>query len=136
MSTTILERWGDILLEALETRKPGATLVRLAHDGSGEHEVAVLPIDLHPTEALRGYEAPAECYALGIATGGWAAPMDGTRPSAHPDAQRIFQIVLVDRTGAVVSRVRYPDGSVMREPPEYGAVLDALRSALGIRAVA
>ena len=138
MSTTILDRWADILLEALDTKKPGATLVRLERVGGEEHELALLPVDVHPTEALAVLDLPESCYAVGVATGGWAAPMDGRpgRPSGHPDARRVFQVVLVDRAGAVVSRVRFPDGSIMKEPPGHGAILDALRAALGLPAAA
>ncbi len=136
MSTTLLDHWADLLLEALDTGKPGATVVRLSDDRSGEHELAVRPIDVHPLEALSGFEAPASCFALGVATGGWAAPMDGIRPSEHPEGQRIFQVVLVDRSGRVASRIRFPDGSIMTDAPGSGAVLDALRQALGVGAAA
>lgn len=135
MSTTDLERLADILLAALDSHAPGATLVRIDIDGEGEPDVALKPIDVHPTVALAKLGAPASCHALGIATGGWAAPMGGVgRPSAHPDAQRVFQVVLVDRAGGVAARLRLADGSVMTEVPATGAVLDALRAALGLRA--
>ena len=135
MSTTIIERLADILLEALATEAPGATLVRVDLVPPGEHELALLPIDVHPTVALAGFRPDPSCYALGVATGGWAAPMGGTgRPSAHPDAQRVFQVVLVDRGGAVAGRMRRADGSVMTEAPASGDVLDALQAALGVQA--
>lgn len=136
METTVLERWADVLLEALRTHEPGATLVRLDQDGAGDFELALRPVDTHPVEALAQLDRPVPCHALGVATGGWAAPMGSVRPSAHPEARRIFQVVLVGRDGVVVSRVRYPDGSVMTEPPGAGAVLDALRAALGLSAAA
>ena len=62
--------------------------------------------------------------------------MDGGRPSAHPEGVRIVHAVLVDRDGGVVSRLRRPDGSIMREPPSSGAVLDALLLSLGLPATA
>lgn len=136
MSTTIvLERMAEILLEALDSEAPGATLVRIDLVPPDEVELALQPIDVHPTQALAGFRPPASCYALGIATGGWAAPMGAKgRPSNHPDAQRVFQIVLVDRAGATVARLRLADGSVLTEAPAGGAVLDALRTALGVQA--
>jgi hypothetical protein len=137
METTVLERWADVLLEALRTNEPGATLVRLDRDSAGDSELALRPIDTHPVEALAELDQPMRCHALGVATGAWAAPMGSSvRPSAHPEARRVFQVVLVGQDGSVVSRVRYPDGSVMTEPPGAGAVLDALRTALGLSAVA
>ena len=136
MSTTIvLERLADILLEALDSEAPGATLVRVDLVPPDELELALKPIDVHPTEALAGFRRPASCYALGVATGGWAAPMGAKgRPSNHPDAQRVFQVVLVDCAGSTVARLRRPDGSVLREAPAGGAVLDALLTALGVQA--
>lgn len=134
MSTTALERLADILLEVLDSPAPGATLVRVDLVDE-EIELALKPIDVHPTAALAGFRPPASCHALGIATGGWAAPMGGTgRPSNHPDAQRVFQVVLVDRAGAVAGRLRRADGSVLTEPPAGGDVVDALRVAMGARA--
>ena len=56
------------------------------------------------------------------------------RPSAHPDAERVFQVVLVDRGGAIAGRLRRADGSVLTEAPAGGDVLDALRAALGVQA--
>lgn len=135
MSTTTLERLADILLEALDSQEPGGTLVRVDLVEPEDVQLALKPIDVHPTVALAGFRVPASCYALGIATGGWAAPMGAKgRPSNHPDAQRVFQVVLVDRAGAIVGRMRRPDGSVLTEAPASGDVLDALRAALGVRA--
>lgn len=135
MSGPTLDRLAAVLLEAFDTNEHGATLLRIDDDGSGEFDIGLMPIDCHPVDALEVVDVPASCTALGVATGGWSAPISDLRPSAHPDAQRIFQVVLVDRAGTVASRVRYPDGSVLTAPPSEGAVLDALRTALR-RAVA
>lgn len=137
MSTSLLDRWADILVGALEQNEFGATLVRLDHAPDGDHDLGLQPIDCHPTEALAGFTAPDSCYALGVIGGGWAAPMGGKgRPSGHPDAQRIAHVVLVDRNGIVAGRVRFPGGKVMKEAPQAGAILEALRVALGLPALA
>lgn len=132
MDETELEQWADLLSEGFGAHDPGPTLIRLDRAASGDHELALRPIDVHPVEALAALKRPVDCGALGVAIGGWAAPLGPTRPSAHPDAERVFQIALVNRDGFVVSRLRYPDGTVIKEPPATGAVLDALRTALGL----
>jgi hypothetical protein len=122
----------DALIDQYGRPTLGATLLRLErHPVSGEISVRMRPLKRHPVDALRRFRAPASWIGLGLLTGGWAAPLDGTRPSAHPEAQRITQVVVVDRGGRVESRVRFPDGSIMREAPSVGAVLDAMRAALG-----
>lgn len=138
MTLTGLHTWADLLLEAFAGAGPAdACVVRLAQlPGSPEEvELGLLRLDgRHPTEVLHELLVDGECVALGVACGGWAAPMHdgGARPSAHPDAERILQVVLVGRGGEVVSRVRFPDGTVLTEPPAVGAVLEALHHALGV----
>ena len=90
------------------------------------------PLDCHPVDALMRLRVPPSWVGLGVVCGGWAAPLDGGRPSAHPDAQRIVVVVLVGRDGAVVSRMRWPDGTVISEVPADGEVLQAMRLALGL----
>ena|SRR5437588_239755 len=136
MSLDMLGHLADILLEATPGPFVGATLVRVVfHRGRGDDfELGLKPLDCHPTEALDGFRAPRSWTALGVIAGGWAAPMDdGIRPSAHPDAMRVTNVVLMDRKGRMVGRVRYPDGSVVEGPPGYGAIVDALRYSLHVR---
>lgn len=135
MSVTILDHWADVLIEQFEGEAVvGASLVRLVRPDAacGEVELGLADIDGHPVDALDGFVAPDSWTAIGVVNGGWVAPMGGVRPSAHPEAQRILQVVLIDRCGEIASRVRYPDGSIMSSPPTYGAVLDVLRAALGL----
>lgn len=139
-----LESWADLLLTAFVGCGPGdASIVRLVepHDAPGEVELGLLRLDgAHPCEVLDELAVEPSCAALGVAAGGWAAPLgplvrDGPmRASAHPDAERILQVVLVARSGEVVSRVRFPDGTVLTAPPADGAVLSSLREVLSMSA--
>jgi hypothetical protein len=63
---------------------------------------------------------------------GWAAPIDSpVRPSAHPDAQRVHQAVVLDRAGVLLGRMRHPDGTIIDlGRGGHGRVPDALRSAM------
>ena len=45
--------------------------------------------------------AGAVITLLGVAGGAWVGPMGPVRPSAHPDARRVFHVVLVDRESEV-----------------------------------
>ena len=86
----------------------------------------------HPLMALMGFVAPHDWWALGTITTGWIGPMDGTRPSAHPDGQRVAQAIVVTRDGDVMCHVRAADGETFSEPPSTGRVFDALHRALGL----
>ena len=136
MRADTMGRMADILISTCDEPVVGASLIRLASvkGAPDEFEFGIKHLDGHPVEALEGFRAPRSWFGLGVLTGGWVAPMDGTvvRPSAHPDAVRISQVVLMDRKGRVESRVRYPDGAIMSEVPTMGVVLDALRAALGL----
>ena len=133
-----LAAWADLLLTAFTGCGPGdASLIRLVEPpgAPGEVELGLLRLDgAHPCDVLDELLVEPSCVALGVAAGGWAAPMprDGPpgRPSAHPDAERILQVVLVARSGEVVGRVRFPDGTVLTAPPADGAVLSSLRAVL------
>lgn len=130
-----LERWVDVLIESFASETVGGWLLRLSRPDDGaddELEFGVLPIEGHPSDFLAGFRAPASWLALGVAGGGWLGPIGRLRPSAHPEGRRIFHVVMVDRDGHVAGRVRLPDGSIMTEPPGYGAILDSLRVALGL----
>lgn len=135
-----LETWADLLLTAFTGCGPGdASLVRLAEPPGHPDEVELGLLRLggaHPCDVLDDLLVEPSCVALGVACGGWAAPLDPlvrdgpAPPSAHPDAERILQVVLVARTGEVVGRLRFPDGTVLTAPPADGAVLSSLREAL------
>ena len=131
-----LDKLADALIDEY-AGTVGATLIRLVQcEDPEEVEFGVRPLDGHPADELAGFRAPESWVAIGVVTGGWMAPMAGIRPSSHPDAKRITQLVLVDREGTIVSRLRRPDGSIFCEPPSSGAVLDALLSSFGLSATA
>src|SRR5262245_26264574 len=117
-----LDNLADALIDEFRDTV-GATLIRLVQcDDPEQVEFSIKPLDGHPADELEGFRAPESWVAIGVITGGWAAPMTGVRPSAHPDALRVTQLVIVDRDGTVFSRLRYPDGSILCEPPSSGAV--------------
>jgi hypothetical protein len=133
MSGDELHALADFLVEKYGGTAVGSLLVRVErHRKTGETQVGVRPLDGHPADALNRFHAPTSWIALGLVCGGWAAPMDGVRPPAHPDALRITHVILLDRNGDVASRLRFPDGRIMGEPPSEGAVLDALKASLGV----
>lgn len=71
-----------------------------------------------------GWLAPPACWATGLVAGGRTVPID------HPDdGQRlpVRVICLQARSGLVVSRVDFPDGSMIDEPPAAGHIVDLLR---------
>ena len=91
-----------------------------------------------PADILLGTVAPDGWVALGVAVRGWARPLDpttgGTASTAGGGGWRrrsSSSVVLVHRSGKVVSRLRVGD-EVHREPPAYGLTLDGLQRALGL----
>ena len=133
-----LGRTAELVMEQLDEPMVGSSLVRLVRTGDepDDFELGIRPLEGHPADVLEGFRAPASWVVLGLASGGWLAPMEGIRPSQHPDAKRITQVVLIDRNGSIGCRVRLPDGSTMCEAPTVGAVLEVLRAALGLPRVA
>jgi hypothetical protein len=113
---------------------PFSTLVRITGvDGEG-FDLGLLDLEGHNvTDALLGMSAPDDCWAVGVVTGAWAAPMGShLRPSAHPDAVRVRLTVMVDRLGDVVALSDFADGRDAPEPPLEGPTVDALRRSLGL----
>jgi hypothetical protein len=97
-------------------------------------DAILVALDCHPVDFLERYQGPPDLIALGLVSGGWAAPIDSkVRPSAHPDAKRIVTACVAGVDGTIVDRIRMPDGSVInpsKKEPGFGAVPDALRAAL------
>lgn len=96
-----------------------------------------------PLLSLVGLVAPADAAAVGIATGGWAIPpdrLDGAvdvdrgrlarRPSSHPDAVRVRTLVLVERSGLGLSRLRIAGGPPRDAELPEGFATDVLRRTL------
>ena len=90
-----------------------------------------------PADVLLGTVAPDEWVALGVAAHGWARPLDpatggiASTVGGRGWRRRSSSVVLVHRSGQVVSRLRVGD-EVHREPPAYGLTLDGLQRALGL----
>ena len=134
MSRVDVGQWADTLI----VRYAGHDVIGNAlfpitrpSDLSAPLEIEMHPLDRHPVDFLPGFRPPPSCVALGLVSAGWAAPMESrVRPSAHPEARRVLQAVVVTPEGDVGARVRLPDGSVIDPGPLHGRVLDALRAAL------
>jgi len=139
MSLVDVDHWADTLMkryDGLDVIGNALFPITLPTHPSAELETELVALDRHPVDYLRRYRPSPRCIALGLVSAGWAAPIDSTvRPSAHPDAQRIVQAVVVARDGQVGSRLRFPDGRVVDGGSGgYGRVLDALRAALARQA--
>src|SRR5438876_9249583 len=117
MSAVELGRLADLLIHrCTEPNMTGSVLFPFVHADVEEKDLdgLMIPFQEHPADHLRRYRPPFGCVALGLVTAGWAAPMDSpVRPSAHPDAQRIVNAVVLGRDGLLVGRLRLPDGSIM-----------------------
>ena len=135
MSIIDVDHWADTLINRYADHDViGNALfpLTLAHAGAANPPEPI-PLDDHPVPFLARYRRPPGCLALGLVSAGWAAPIDSkVRASAHPDAQRILQCVVLACDGAIGGRLRMPDGTIHVGAPGYGAVLDALRVTLGL----
>src|SRR5437899_9036034 len=111
--TLALDPWITILEHAIP-KDENAVLVRLSQPDDDEVEVGVLPLGgVHPADMLDGFDAPADWAALGIVCRGWASPMDGERPSLHPNRRRVLATVLLDRAGNWAGRTITESGDVV-----------------------
>lgn len=106
---------------------------QLVHVAATDDGLTVGLLDLEgapPADVLLGTVAPDDWVALGVATGGWAHPLDAG-PGDRRGPTRTVVVVLVLRSGDVVSRLRVGD-EMIHEPPAYGLTLDCLQRALGL----
>ncbi len=130
-SADVLVRFAGELADAfLETVSDGGEgmLVHIAPAADGWN-IGVRDLEgAPPADLLLGFVAPDEWVALGVATGGWAHPLD-VAPSVATRRQRVAVATIVLRAGPVVGRMRMGD-EVLRTPPAYGLSLDALQRAL------
>jgi hypothetical protein len=134
MSVVDVHAWVDTLMGRYADRDvTGSALFPLTERPNGaDLDCKMVPLDRHPFDYLVSYRPPRGCVALGLVTAGWAAPIDSpVRPSAHPDAQRILQALVIAADGQEAARLRYADGRIV-DPGQggYGRVLDALRAAV------
>lgn len=125
----------DHLADALDADELTPSLLHVAGVDGGGFDMGTLPLDgQHPTDLLLGFTAPADWYALGLATGGWAYPVDQRN---RPDRTRIrVQVVsLLTRSGELIHRTRSGDPALARSLSEElpaGEQVDLLRLALGL----
>ena len=103
----------------------GGALLRIHQAASGADCLAWLPLHgAHPLEALLGYVAPPEWWAIGVCAPGRAHSVDGT--------DDVTATLLVDRAGATASILqRGDDREVLPGRPD-GVLADACRRALGL----
>ena len=127
IATAFLGDLADSLGRAVADNGGGA-LVHVVPSAGGP-DVGILPLDgLAPTDVLLGAVAPADWAVLGVATLGWARPLDRRRAAPR---SRAVVVVLAARDGRVVGRLRQGD-RVLTEPPAWGITLDCLQRALGL----
>lgn len=108
---------------------PGGLLVHVTPATDG-YDMGVAPLDGNPpADVLLGMVAPEHWCALGVASRAWARPLDGEAKFADPTPAGV--VVLVTRSGEIVSRVRQGE-RVLTEAPAYGRTLDGLQRALGL----
>ncbi len=91
-------------------------------------------VDLH--DALLGFVAPDDWWAVGVAVSGSvvgdAGPAGRGRPRRHRAASRVRVTALVARDGRAVSVVRQGSQAETLDEPPSGLVGDSLRRALGL----
>lgn len=125
----------DHLADALHADELTPSLLHVAGvDGAG-FDMGTLPLDdQHPTELLLGFTAPADWYALGMATGGWAYPV-AQRDQADRQRIRVHVVSLLTRSGELIHRTRSDDPALARSLSDElpaGEQVDLLRLALGL----
>lgn len=126
---SFLEALADSLCEVIAGGGDGF-LVHLVAAPDG-HDVGTKPLEgAAPVDLLMGTVAPDDWWALGVAVGGWVRSM-GPGGQIGDRIGRAANVVLVARTGEVVSRVR-TDCRTLTEPPSYGITLDSLQRTLGL----
>ena len=89
-----------------------------------------LPEGSQPVDELWGFRAPDSWIAAGVVSYGWCGPL-GSRPSLHPDRQRVRLTTLMDRTGREACTAALEDGTVIDEPGE-GRMRDVLLLVMGL----
>lgn len=70
---------------------------------------------------------PSGCVGIVLATTGWVAPMDGVRPSAHRDRQRVRMVTLVCGHGAECTLILAQGESAELLSGAVGTVPELLR---------
>ena len=105
--------------------------------GTAEFGVKQLEPGEHPVDVLLGFVAPHEWAVFGTITFGWAAPLDGLRPSKHPKRSHVRAVQLIGRDGTEAAVMRTPDGEPVplssgMGPIARGNVPDCIRRSLNL----
>lgn len=114
-----------------EESDPGNWLIRLDNVDDVGGNLGLKPLDEHPVDALRGFTAPDDWFAVGVASDGWAHSLE---PAARAARQRIRMIALVARDGSEVSAMRRYGHDELEFLPGRadGDLADTLRRALDL----
>ena len=134
------QRLAVVLLEALgdhvaESGHPAWVYVA-PEPGSQDEETFVLGLSEDPA-ALLGRTAPPEWQAIGVvATGSVIVLVDGPPGARAPrrSGATLRMSCLVTRQDGVYCKAVTSDGHTIEQPPESGAMLDALKRCLGLPA--
>ena len=134
------QRLAVVLLEALgdhvaESGHPAWVYVA-PEPGSQDEETFVLGLSEDPA-ALLGRTAPPEWQAVGVvATGRIRTLVDGPARTCAPrrTGATLRMSCLVTRQDGVYCKAVTSNGRTIEQPPESGAMLDALKHCLGLPA--
>jgi hypothetical protein len=115
----------------LEEPDGGNWLIRLDNVDEVGGNLGLKPLDEHPIEALTGFTAPDDWFAVGVASDGWAHSLE---PAARVARQRIRMFALVARDGSEVSAMRRYGHDELEFLPDRadGDLADTLRRVLGL----
>jgi hypothetical protein len=128
-TTTVTELLTAIAhgVEAAVHSEPQGTVVYAARVGDEvELGLRLLDPELHPCAELRGFEAPAHWWAMGLITHGTATFLEEGR------TERIVSTYFAARDGSEVSLLRRGDGVQELPGPAVGRVPELVREALGL----
>jgi hypothetical protein len=114
-----------------EESDPGNWLIRLDNVDDVGGNLGLKPLDEHPIDALAGFTAPDDWFAVGVASDGWAHSLE---PATRVARQRIRMIALVARDGSEVSAMRRYGNDELEflAGRGEGDLADTLRRVLGL----
>ena len=110
---------------------PGNWLIRLDNVDNVGGNLGLKPLDEHPIEALTGFTAPDDWFAVGVASDGWAHSLE---PATRVARQRIRMIALVARDGSEAAAMRRYGNDELEFLPGLGEgpMADTLRRVIGL----
>ena len=109
----------------------GAWLIRLDHVVEHGGNLGLKPLEDHPSEVLTGFTAPADWFAVGVASNGWAHTLESPPRRAR---QRIRMIALVARDSSEAAAMRRYGHDELEFLPGLGEgpMADILRRVVGL----